>query len=252
MKQASLAIVLLSLVALPAVAGERPPLTVAAAELSCPGITGAFVAVLDRERGLLVLSSAPFIGGSRVASADGTVVEPWLAAWNLDRLAVPDGAAGAFAAVWPFLGAGGAGCVAFDKEQFSSEGDLASYARWLAEEIYLQLPADQRHRYPAFALRERPVALTVLQHGFQPMALAGKEGSTLGFRVAGAEGTYLLLPFIVDQATGELAVKLMHTAGDYLQQGEKRFLRWVEVSPTEPAELSEPEIILSVAAAAAE
>jgi len=60
-----LLMVLLSIIALPAFPEEvlRPPMVAADEASGCPSVEGAFVALLDPSRGMLLLSAAPFPGG---------------------------------------------------------------------------------------------------------------------------------------------------------------------------------------------
>ena len=72
--------------------------------------------------------------------------------------------------------------MAFDREHWSSEGDLVTYARWAVEEIYFQLPAEERQRRPDFRISDRDVAFRVERDGYGPFEMSGKEGSTLAGR----------------------------------------------------------------------
>ena len=119
----------------------RPQIVVADAASGCPSVAGAFVAMLDPARGMLLLSAAPFPGGHVAGDARGsamTVAVPG-ANWQLDRIGSNQGQVPLWGARYPFLAASGRGCVGFDKQFWSSEGDLVTYMRWLVEEIYLEL-----------------------------------------------------------------------------------------------------------------
>ncbi len=210
----------------------RPRLEVADAACGCPGVAGVFVALLHPERGMLLLSARAFPGGEQgVVTADGRLSH---GGWAVDRVA----GGAAWAARYPFLGEPGSGCVAFDREHFSAEGDLVSYLRWVAEKVYLQLPAAERERWPAFTLADRRVTLRVEQEGFRPLPLAGREGSTIGFRLARREDRCFLLPFVLEEATGRLAIRVGLTEKEAWSPNEAEWREWVVASPGETVELS--------------
>jgi hypothetical protein len=220
----------------------RPQLVVADAASGCPSVAGAFVALLDPARGMLLLSAAPFPGGHVAGDARGsamTITVPG-AKWSLDRIGSGQGQVPLWAARYPFLAASGRGCVGFDKQFWSSEGDLVTYARWLVEEVYLELPPDERQRRPDFRLGDRQVSLRVDREGYGPFQLSGKEGSTLACRYQDGARIYLFMPFVLDEATARVAVKVAYTDGDYFDTSKKTPLGWVIASPEEPGSLAEP------------
>jgi len=188
--------------------GERPDLSVGAPALGCPASSGAFVVLLDSRRGMLLLSAAGFEGAHRLGSANGgerDVAVPGSGAWPLERSTSAEGAP-LWGNVYPWRGSGGDGCVAFAKQRFSSEGDLVTYARYLAEEVYMSLPAHERQRYPSFHLGDRAIDLEVTRPGYKALALHAREGATQAFSYPDTEGSLLLRPFVLDAATGRVAV----------------------------------------------
>ncbi len=221
-------------------AATRPALAVSAPDRGCPRVEGAFAVVLDPARGMLVLSSDWFPAGHRAGTAAGqalTVDLPGRDPWPVDLVGSAAGAPPVWAGVYPFRTRKGDGCVAFDKQRFSSEGDLATYLGWLVEEVYLELPAREREQFPALELSDRQVTLLVEQEGFRPLRLVGKEGSTLAMRVPGGAETLLLIPFVLDEATARLAVKVSVTDQPYWQSAPKRPLGFVVVTTSEAATL---------------
>lgn len=213
-------------------AGVRPNLRVADASQDCPLISGSFVALLDPERGMLLLSGASFPGGRRVGEVDGRALRAELgsAPWTVAAVGINGGSSVVWGDLLPFRTRPVAGCVAFDRDRFSSEGDLATYVSWLVEEIYGGLPAEERSRFPAFRLGHCEVRLEVQLEGYAPMTLAGREGSTLAFRVPGGGRTFLLLPVILDEVGGRVAVRVSHTDGDYFSSAEKPLVGTVVVA----------------------
>jgi len=217
--------------------GTRPRLQVRAEAAGCPGVGGAFVALLDPGRGMLLLSGAPFPGGGEGPAVTGAPLE--VGSWSIDELTADPAGGRLWSARYPFLGEKGSGCVAFDRHQFSAEGDLVSYLRWLVEKVYLQLPAAERESYRALTLSDRQVALRVEQEGYAPLRLAGREGSTLAFRVAGTESKCFLLPFILDQASDRVAVRSAVIAGDAFAPKEADWRAFVVGLPGETLTLPE-------------
>ena len=230
-------------------AGQRPELVVADAASGCPSVEGAFVALLDEHRGILLLSAAPFPGGRVVGDARGssmTVSLPGTSPWVLDRAGSREGQVPLWGARYPFLAQRGSGCVGFDKQRWSAEGDLVTYLRWLIEEIYLDLPPLERSRRPDFRLSDRQVSLRVERSGYGAIRLTGKEGSTLACRWADSERIYLFMPFVLDAPNERLAVKLSYTDGEYFSKADKLALDWVVVSLDQPGTLADPPLTISV------
>ena len=228
--------------------GLRPEIVVADAASGCPSVAGAFVTLLDPARGMLLLSAAPFPGGHVAGDGRGsamTISVPG-AQWPVDRIGSSQGQVPIWAARYPFLAASGPGCVGFDKQYWSSEGDLVTYMRWLVEEVYLELPPEERRQRPDFRLADRQVSLQVERPGYGPFRLAGKEGSTLACRYQGGARIYLLMPFVLDMASGRVAVKIAFTDGQYFDTSRKTPLGWVIATPEEPGVLSDPPLTIVV------
>jgi hypothetical protein len=213
-------------------AGARPALTVADASQGCPTIAGSFVALLDPARGILLLSGDSFPGARRVGEVDGRVLRAELGVrpWSVAAVGMDGGSPVVWGSLLPFRTQRMAGCVAFDRDRFSSEGDLASYLYWLVEEVYAGLPEAERTQFPAFRLANREVRLEVRLAGFSPMPLAGREGSTVAFKVPGGDRTFLLQPFILGDDGGRVAVRVSYTDGEYFSSAEKPFVGTVVVA----------------------
>jgi hypothetical protein len=226
----------------------RPQIVVADAASGCPSVAGAFVTLLDPSRGMLLLSAAPFPGGHVAGDARGSAMTVSVAGadWRLDRIGSDQGQVPLWAARYPFLAASGRGCVGFDKQFWSSEGDLVTYMRWLVEQVYLELPDSERQRRPDFRLADRQVSLRVERAGYGPFRLSGKEGATLACRYQDGARIYLLMPFILDQATGRVAVKVAYTDGEYFDTSAKTPLGWVISSSREPGSLADPPLTIIV------
>jgi len=226
----------------------RPQIVVADSASGCPSVAGAFVTLLDPARGMLLLSAAPFPGGHVAGDARGsamTVSVPGTS-WPVEGIGSGQGQVPLWAARYPFLAASGRGCVGFDKQFWSSEGDLVTYARWLVEEVFLELPAEERQRRPDFRLADRQVSLRVERPGYGPFRLTGKEGATLACRYQDGARIYLLMPFVLNEATGRVAVKVAYTDGEYFDTSQKAPLGWVIASSGEPGTLSEPPLTITV------
>lgn len=227
----------------------RPEIVVADAASGCPSVAGSFVVLLDPGRGMLLLSGAPFPGGRVAGDARGGAMTLALGGgreWALDRAGSSLGQTPLWAARYPFLAASGSGCVGFDRERWSSEGDLVTYARWLVEEIYLDMPAEERRRRPDLRLGNRELSLRVEREGYGPVQLAGREGSTLACRYEDSGRIYLFLPFIVDESAGRVAVKVAATDGSYFDTSAKQTIGWAVASPGEPGALADTTLTVAV------
>jgi hypothetical protein len=242
--------VMIAVVMAAVAAGQtRPRLEVADPAHACPAIGGSFVAVLDESRGMLLLSAAEFPGGrvvGRGGGEGGRLSLPGGASWQLPHLAAGAGDGQIWGALYPFAAARASGCVAFDRDRFSSEGDLASYLRWLVDGVYLSLPSDERRRWPALRIADREVRLRVEGLGFQPLPLATREGASAAFRLPGVERTYLLTPFVLDEASGRVAVQVASTAEAFWTGAQKQPLGWVVASPTAAGTLADLPLTIAV------
>jgi len=219
----------------------RPEIVVSDSTSGCPSVEGVFVALLDPARGMLLLSAAPFPGGRVIGEARGGAINvalPGIGTWKLDRAGSSNSKVSLWAARYPFLSASGHGCVAFDKQHWSSEGDLVTYLRWLVEEVYLELPAEERLRRPDFRMSHRQVMLRIERSGYGAIRLNGKEGATLACRYADSGRVYLFMPFVLDEPNGRVAVKAAATDGSYFDTTAKQQIGWVVASPEEPGTLT--------------
>lgn len=236
-------------------AGGRPKLVVSAPTCGCPAIDGAFVVLLDPERGMLLLSGAEFLGGHLVGQASGgalRVALPRSGAWELSRAGSPTGPVEMWGAAYRARTDGVGGCVAFDREQFSSEGDLVTYAQWLVNDVYLKLPKAERERFPALRLASRVVRLRLQPAGYQPVVLQDTEGATMALRVPGGPQTLLLRPFVLDETTERVAIELSITEQPYWQTAKKRPLGFLVASVAQPATLADPAMTFQVETASAQ
>ena len=227
----------------------RPPIVIADAASGCPSVEGAFVVLLDPSRGMLLLSAAPFLGGHPVGDARGgemTLSLPGFGSWKLDRAGSNVGQVSLWGARYPFLAQSGNGCIGFDKQHWSSEGDLVTYARWLTEEIYLELPVEERQRRPDFRLADREVSFEVQRPGYGTFQLYGKEGSTKACRYEDSQRIYLFMPFVLDEAGNRVAVKVFSTDGSYFDTSDKTSLGWVVASSEEPGELADSSFTIVI------
>ncbi|TAM53375.1 MAG: hypothetical protein EPN53_05190 [Acidobacteria bacterium] len=235
-----------------ATAGGRPMLSVSAPAFGCPATEGAFVVLLDPARGMLLLSGAKFIGGHRVGRSSGgafRVALPRSGAWELARAGSAAGPVTVWGAAYRVNTAGAGGCVAFDHEQFSSEGDLVTYVQWLVNDVYLKLPQAERESFPALRLAGRTVRLRLQLAGYEPVSVHETEGATIAFRVPGTPQVLLLRPFVLDDATQRVAIDLSIADQPDLQSAQKRSLGFVVASAGQPATLADPAMTISVESA---
>jgi hypothetical protein len=229
--------------------GLRPQIVIADAAAQCPSAAGAFVVLLDPHRGMLILSGAPFPGGHVVGDARGgemTVKLP-SGSWKIDRAGSDGGQSPLWGARYPFLATSGYGCVAFDRDYWSSEGDLVTYARWLVEEIYFELPPEERQRRPDLRISNREVSFRVDRGGYGPFDFTGTEGSTLAGKYQDSQRTYLFMPFVLDESAGRIGVRVSTTDGAYFDTTQKSVLGWAIASPGEPGALADTSIVVTAA-----
>jgi hypothetical protein len=235
-----------------AAAGGRPMLSVSAPAFGCPATEGAFVVLLDPGRGILLLSGATFVGGHRVGRASGgafRVALPRTGAWELARAGSAVGPVAMWGAAYRVSTGGVGGCVAFDHEQFSSEGDLVTYVQWLVNDVYLKLPKAERETFPALRLSNRTVRLRLQLAGYEPAVVQETEGATIFFRVPGTPRVLLLRPFVLDEATERVAIDLSIADQPDLQSAQKRPLGFVVASAAQPATLADPAMTIQVESA---
>jgi hypothetical protein len=227
----------------------RPPLAVAAPAFSCPTIAGSFVVLLSRERGMLLLSSADFPGARKVGEAAGGAVRvtlPRSGGWDLARAGSPAGTVPLWASAYRVKIDTAGGCVSFDRDRFSSEGDVVTYVQWLVNDVYNRLPQAERDRFPALRLASRIVHLRVVPAGYQPVALHDTEGATMALHVPGTQQTLLLRPIVLDEATARVAIDLAITDQPYFQAAEKRSLGLLVATPAQSATLADPAMTILV------
>ncbi len=250
MRRPLLARIILAALLCAAAAGPPPPrVEVHGSAAGCPEVTGRFVVVLDAGRGMLLMSTESFPGARRIERTDDgglRVAESPGSAWSVQARRTDGAADRLWGNVYPFVEHPANGCVAFDRTRFSSEGDLVTYARWLAEKIFASLPESIRSARPCLELSDRELALRVVRPGYPAYDLDGREGATRAFRFHNETRTYLLLPFVLDQATGTVAVQVATTDTGYFAGKDKHVLGWVVASPAEPATLDDPPMEISV------
>lgn len=231
-------------------AQERPLLRVADPERACPGVEGTFVAILSPEQGMLLCSAAPFPGsrdlGAPSQNGTLTVTASELGGWRLTEVQAPGMPPRIWGNVYPFRNQGAVGCVGFDKQRFSSEGDLVSYLRWLTEEVYLKLDEQARSRWPALELHSRTVRLQVARAGLERLHLPVREGAPQAVRLGEEERLFILTPFVLDADVPWVAVKLETTTTGLWQAAEKQLLGWRVISPWEPATWDDAAVQVSV------
>jgi hypothetical protein len=228
--------------------GGRPSLRVESEAQGCPGVDGAYVALLDPARGILLLSAAPFPGGSPAGTAAGRPMTVGVAhsqPWHVSRIGDASAPIRVWAVHYAFRGEALRGCVGFDKDRFSAAGDLASYVHWLVGSVYAHLPQAERESSPAFRLSNRGVRLRVSHHGLGTVDLKGKEGATLACRFGNEDRIFLVIPFVLDQAEERVAVEVGFTDQPYWEAGEKTMTGFFVASPGTP--VSVPDVGLEIA-----
>jgi hypothetical protein len=200
---------------------------------------------------MLLLSAAEFPGGHVAGQANGSPMAVPLSdggQWWLEQAGSSSGPVQLWAARYPFLATSGRGCVAFDRDRWTWEGDLVTYLRWLVEEVYLDMPSEARGERPDLQMKEREVTIRVSREGYRDLHLTGKEGSTLACRYDDSGRLYLFMPFVLDELAERVAVKAMSTDGAYFDQEAKTTIGWVVTGPDAPGTLEGTTFAVAVEA----
>jgi hypothetical protein len=220
-------------------ADGRPPLTIAGVP-GCEGTSGRYVAWLRGSEPGLVLSSETFPGARRVALDDrggladasvvpapGLVVSGARDAWGLRVLAAPGTPEG---------------CLGFDKDRFTWEGDLVSYVRYLGG--LLAAARDLDATVTTLEVRQRTVTLAVAEVGGpRRVRLQGPEGAMQGLGRWTDPVRHFFLPVLVGPGEGRVLVRILRNQGDAFGARSTEGLGWVllsaggepAISTTEPA-----------------
>lgn len=195
----------------------RPELDLRAEYLGCPGVRGRYVVLTDPGRGGLVLSAREFPGAHAIGSAAEGRLQATVPGYGaIDVALASDGE------VWGLadraLDAELAGCLAFDKDQFTWASDLLTYVRYLAEELLA--PA---HRWdPAItslSVGTRTVRLEVTRPGRDTATLEGVEGGMLGYGSLSDPVRYFVLPTVLGGADPPVLVRVLVNRGTAFEAG---------------------------------
>lgn len=186
----------------------RPPVAIEGVA-GCEGTHGRYVAWLRGADPGLVISSAEFPGARRVTLDErGGLGE---ADPGLTSLVVT-GADAAWALRLPAPPASPEGCLAFDKNRFTWEGDLVSYVRYLGSLLVEAQGLDPSVR--TLAVRQRTVALEVgPAGGATKVRLSGPEGAMQGLGRWSDPTRHFFLPVVV--GPGDLVlVRILRNRGE--------------------------------------
>jgi hypothetical protein len=244
------AFVLLGFLAAVAGASAQPPRPRLAIldDVECAGLSGRFVALVDFERGGLVLSAARFPGGrSAGRSQDGSFARA-VAGFESVRLGLEAGAPDGD--IWfttdPTLTQAN-GCVAFDKEHFTWESDLLTYTRYLAG-----LLAEAQRIEPARTglwVGERTVRLEVSRPGVDRATLAGPEGAMLGYGSLSAPERFVFVPVPLGAAGDRVLLRVLRSEGEAFGGKPMQHLGWTIVRRGEDVKAAtEPPFVVRLVA----
>lgn len=202
----------LASLAVPLAGAERPRLAILD-DVECAGLSGRYVALLDSERGAVVLSAAAFPGGKVAGKTSGSSFTSQVGGFDNVRLGLeagtPDGS------VWALQDRSlqtARGCVAFDKDQFTWASDLLTYVRYLAG-----LLAEAQRLDPAragFWVGDRTVRLAVSRPGVDRATLAGPEGAMLGYGSAGAPERWVFVPVPLGASGDTVLLRVLRSEGE--------------------------------------
>ncbi|HVS16712.1 MAG TPA: hypothetical protein VMV46_22595 [Thermoanaerobaculia bacterium] len=221
----------------PLEAADRPPVAVDGVP-GCADISGRYVAWLRGSEVGLVASSAEFPAAQRVPLDERGALS---AAPGFAQSLTVAGAD----VVWTLrLGAApGApeGCLAFDKDRFTWEGDLVSYVRYLGGLLAAAQGLDPSVR--TLSVRHRNVALEVGEAGGPKVRLEGPEAAMQGLGRWTDPVRHFFLPVLVGPGEERVLVRILRNQGDPFGARSTEGIGWVLLSPggepgisaTEPA-----------------
>lgn len=222
-------------------AGERSAVTIAGAP-GCEGTSGRYVAWLRGSEPGLVISSAEFPAARSVPLDErGALGEaaPGLVQPSAKPLTIT-GADPVWVLGLPAEVATLEGCIAFDKDRFTWEGDLVSYVRYLAGLLAAAQEIDPAVR--TLTVGRRTVALEVGQADGRRVRLRGPVGAMQGLGRWSDPVRHFFLPVLVGPGEDRVLVRILRNQGEPFGSRSTEGIGWVllagdesVVSPTEPA-----------------
>ena len=205
--------------------------------LGCAEVRGAHVGLVVPQRGIVLLGTRPFPGGSEVGAVEGGRLVVEIPGFGSLELASAESAGRA--PVWGLfdrsLTVGESdGCFGFGERRFSDVDDLKTYLHWWVREVLDRVPRTAGEPAPAVWLAGRPVTFEVVAEGWRPLELEIVEGSTSGFAPMEGGPTYYFQPFVLGRAGRLAAVRVWKKEGAYFGLGAAGDVAFVVIGPDEP------------------
>ncbi len=204
----------------------------------CEEIQCVVIGFLIPERGMLLLSSLPFPGGTEVGELREGVLSFSLAplgSFDLNTNQTSDVPLTIWGALDPVLPVGlRTGCIAFDRALFSDIDDFKTYIMWILGKYTEFAPATATGGW-AMRISDRMVTLSITPDGYGSAQIRVKEGGLTELRLRGQESMFAFLPVILDEQAGRVAVRVVGV--EKTEEGKKTYtdLGIVEASYDTPA-----------------
>lgn len=191
----------------------------AADGIECRQAEGAYVGLLAPGKGLVLLATQPFPGGSQVGTIDGDRLRFELEGIDTGELALSSGHSGS-AAVWGMVDRSleigpHTGCISFGRREFTTVDDLKTYLHWMLRDVFFRLGSGTEREPLALQIGDRTVTLEVTPSGHRPVEVRAREGGVTGLQPTGSASVYYFQPLILDADTGRLAVKILRKEGQF-------------------------------------
>jgi hypothetical protein len=199
--------------------------------LTCPRAEGVFVALLIPSTGSVLLATKPFPGAERVGGIEDNRLHftlPGLGVSDLDAHGSQSGLLPIWGMVDRTLEPGNrSGCFSFGERDFTSVDDLKTYLHWVLRDLFFRLRSENDPEPLALRLADRTVVLEVSSPGLLPALLRVREAGTVGLRLPGSETTHYFQPVILDEDSGQVAVKVLAKQGTFFGEGAAREVAFV-------------------------
>lgn len=204
------------------VVAERPPIEITDGS-RCATVAARYVALLEDDGNVLVLSAAPFPGSHVVPlSEERALVEPIS---GHPEVGVSGDAAQVHGLEGREISSGVSGCIGFDKDRFTWASDLLTYVSYLAGLLREAQRLDPAQR--SLVVSDRTVKIEVRRPGGDFAVLEGVEGSMLGFGRPTDAQRYFLVPVLLGPTGDAMLVHVLRNEGAAFGERATGHFAWV-------------------------
>jgi hypothetical protein len=217
-------------------------------DLGCAEVRGAHVGLVVPDKGIVLLATQSFPGGTRAGTLEGDRLVADIESFGHLELASAGSRAGT--AIWGMLdrsldvGASD-GCFGFGARRFSDIDDLKTYLHWWVRQVLDRVPEPDGDLAPAVWLAGRPVSFEIQAAGHRPLEMRITEGSTSAFQPRDSERRYYFQPFVVGRAGSRALVRVSTKQSGYYTPTEVSEIAFVAIGPDEAVPIpTDPPITL--------